>query len=180
MHARTGLHTCMSGCACTFIPRCMCKTLNMVLHKQKYFLSAHRHRPHYCCPTMSLHHLEAEKHHRKWMFLELFLFFPSPSPLSLFQYLLMPEPISVSLCLRGCRQPKSMDVWLKISLQGIMRQRCCYDYYALLPVPAHEIMLELWSTTLDPSHCNEINHTRPLEIRTNILTFTLFGGVWFW
>lgn len=67
-------------------------------------------------------------------------FLPLPSPLSLFLYLLMPEPISTRLCLRGCRQPKSVDVRLKISLQGIKKRRCCYDYYALLPVPAHEIM----------------------------------------
>lgn len=125
---------------------------------------------------MRLRHLEAEKHHRIWMFLELFFSFAVPSPLSLFLYLLMPEPISTCLCLRGCRQPKSVDVRLKISSQGIKRRRCCYDYYALLPVRAHEIMLARSVDVL--SQCNKINHVCPPEIRTNILTFSLFFIIW--
>lgn len=71
----------------------------------------------------------------------------------------------------GTDSLKSMAVWLEISLQGIMRQWCCYDYYAMLPLPAYEIMVELKDTILDPSQHNVINHTHPLDIRTNNLTF---------
>lgn len=125
---------------------------------------------------MRLRHLEAEEHHRNGMFLELFFvfLFAPPSPLSLFLYLLMPEPISTRLCLRGGRQPEWEDVRLEISLQGIKRRRCCSDYSALLPVPAHEIMSARQSAVLDPPQRNEINHVRPLEIGTNVLTFSCF------
>lgn len=65
---------------------------------------------------------------------------------------------------------------MEISLQGIMRQRCCYDYSAMLLLPAHEIMVKLKDTVLDPSQCNVINQTHPLNIRTNNLTFRLYCG----
>lgn len=92
-------------------------------------------------------------------------------PLTLFQFLFVPEPISASLCTRGCKILKSMDMQREISLQGIMRQRWCYDYSAKLPLPAHQIMLDLKDTVLVSSQQHVINHMHPLDMITNNLTF---------
>lgn len=53
-----------------------------------------------------------------------------------------------------------------------MSLRCCYDYSAMLPLPAHVIMVGLKDTMLDPSQHDVIIHTDPLDTRTNNLTFT--------
>lgn len=119
------------------------QTLNMVLHWTEIFsLRASTQ------TSLRLSHNEPpapwswETSQKVNVFRTFLVFSLLPSPPSLFLYLLMPEPISTSFCLRGCRQPKSVDVRLKISLQGIMRRRCCYDYYALLPAPVHEMTPE--------------------------------------
>lgn len=95
------------------VPSMYIQILNMVLHKHLQFFSVHTsHRPHYCCPTT------------------IQIFFLSLSFSCTFWCPNQFQPLSVW---DGAGSLKSMAVWLEISLQGIMRQRCCYDYYAMLP-----------------------------------------------
>lgn len=114
MHRHTHMHAWMDGCA--FTRSALTQILNMVLQT----FSQHR---------LRYRHLDSDKHQRK-------CFQNDSGAAFVFSTSRVPEPISAPFFFvwEAADGLKSMDVWLEISLQGIMRQRCCHDYSAMLPL----------------------------------------------
>lgn len=97
-----------------------------------------------------------------------------------FHYLLVPEPISASFCLRWFRlaeiNGRDTENLITGNYEAEMLWLCCNDTIAL---EAHVIIVELKDTMLNPSQQHVINHTHPLDTRTNNLTFRVQYGMFF-
>lgn len=135
MHACAGVHTRMDGCAFTL------HAYVNVKHgfaNTNIFSALTSHRPRYIIPQWSsiafmLKNIRENVFRTTPFAFALFSDFSLSTSWCQNQF----QPLSVW---EGSDRLKSMDVRLEISLQGIMRHRRCYDYSAMLLLPAHVIM----------------------------------------